>query len=173
MTVCIDASFPRQPASRAGLCHKVVRYGARGSKKAAIDALGPDHVRYVLSGVWWRAQLADTIPLAKKFVAAFQGKYGRAPEWFQALGYETARALFTAIQQAGTTDREAVRGKLAALKVESLLPGGTLEFPAAHGGDAQNAFVLQQNLPDGTAPIMFPKDVAKAAGIAPDPRCAP
>jgi branched-chain amino acid transport system substrate-binding protein len=124
--------------------------------------------------VWWNAQLADTIPLAKKFVAAFQARYGgRTPEWFQALGYEAARALFTAIQQAGSLDREAVRAKLTALSIESLLPGGTLTFPADHGGDAQNAFVVQQNLPDAGAPIIFPKEVAKAAGVAPNPRCTP
>lgn len=158
----------------AGLCHKIVSYGARGSEKAAIDALGRDNVTYVLSGVWWNAQLADTLPLAKKFVTIYQARYGgRTPEWFQALGYETARALFTAIQQAGSTDREAVRGKLAALKIDSLLPGGILELSASHGGDAQNGFVVQQNLPDGTSPIIFPKDVARAAGIAPDPRCPP
>jgi branched-chain amino acid transport system substrate-binding protein len=156
----------------AGLCHKVVSYGARGSEKAAIDALGRDNVGYVLSGVWWNTQLADTIPAAKTFVAAFGAKYaGRKPEWFQALGYETARALFTAIEQAGSSDREAVRAKLAALKIPSLLPGGMLEFPADKGGEVQNSFVLQQNLPDGSAPIIFPKDVAKAAGVAPNPRC--
>jgi branched-chain amino acid transport system substrate-binding protein len=157
----------------AGLCHKVVSYGARGSEKAAIDALGKDNVNYILSGVWWSPQLADTIPLAKKFVEAYKAKYGgKTPEWYQALGYEAARALFAAIQQAGSTDREAVRAKLAALKIESLLPGGTLEFPADHGGEAQNLFVVQQNLPEGNAPIIFPKDVAKVAGIAPNPRCA-
>jgi len=158
----------------AGLCHKVVSYGARGSEKAAIEALGRENVNYVLSGVWWSPQLADTIPLAKKFVETFKAKYGgRTPEWFQALGYETARALFAAIHEAGSTDREAVRGKLAALKIDSLLPGGTLAFPADKGWEVQNSFVVQQNLPDGTAPIIFPKDVAKAAGIAPNPRCSP
>jgi branched-chain amino acid transport system substrate-binding protein len=157
----------------AGLCHKIVSYGARGSEKAAIEALGKDNVNYVLSGVWWSPLLADTNPLAKKFVEAFKAKYGKTPEWFQALAYEAARALFTAIQQAGAVDREAVRAKLAALKIESLLPGGTLEFPADKGGEAQNLFVVQQNLPDAAAPIIFPKDVAKAAGVAPNPRCTP
>lgn len=158
----------------AGLCHKVVSYGARGSEKAAIEALGRDNVNYVLSGVWWSAQLAETVPLAKKFVEAYKAKYpGKTPEWFQALGYETARALFMAIQQAGSTDREAVRAKLSTLKIESLLPGGTLEFPAEHGGEAQNLFVVQQNLPDANAPIIFPKEVAKIAGVAPNPKCAP
>jgi branched-chain amino acid transport system substrate-binding protein len=158
----------------AALCHKVVSYGARGSEKAAIEALGRENVDYVLSGVWWNAQLANTNPIAKKFVEAFKAKYaGRTPEWFQALGYETVRALFTAIQQAGSLDREAVRAKLAALKIDSLLPGGTLDFPADKGGEVQAPFVLQQNLPDATAPIIFPKSVATAAGVAPNPHCKP
>ena len=158
----------------AGLCHKVVSYGARGSEKQAIESLGRDNVSYMLSGVWWSPELASTIPLAKKFVAAFQAKYGgRTPEWYQAVAYEAARALFAAIQQAGSTDREAVRSKLTTLKIESLLPGGTLEFPTDKGGQAQNLYVVQQNQPDGTSPIIFPKDLARAAGVAPNPRCTP
>jgi len=158
----------------AGLCHKVVSYGARGSEKAAIDALGKDNVAFVLSGVWWSAQLADKVPRAKEFVDAFKAKYGgRSPEWFQALGYETARVLFLAIEQANSTDREAVRQKLAAMKTDSLLPGGILEFPADKGQQTQTSFVLQQNTAEGAAPIIFPKDVATAAGVAPNPRCNP
>ena len=155
----------------AGLCHKVASYGARGAEKDAFEKLGKDNVQYVLSGTWWSPLLAATNPLAKKFVEAFKAKYGgRTPEWFQALGYEAARALFTAIEQAGAVDREAVRGKLAALKLDSLLPGGVLEFPQDKGGQVQASYVLQQNQPDGTSPIIFPKDVAAAAGV-PDPRC--
>jgi branched-chain amino acid transport system substrate-binding protein len=158
----------------AGLCQKVVSYGARGAEQDAVKALGRDNVDYVLSGVWWNAQLAATNPRAGKFVEAFKARYGgRTPEWGQALGYEAARALFTAIEQAGAVDREAVRARLAALKIESLLPGGVLEFPAATGGQMQASFVVQQNMPDGTSPLIFPKDVASAAGIAPNPHCKP
>jgi branched-chain amino acid transport system substrate-binding protein len=155
----------------AALCHKVVSYGARGSEKAAIEALGKDNVEYVLSGTWWSPLLANTNPLAKKFVEAFKAKYGgRTPEWFQALGYEAVRALVEAIHQAGSLDREAVRAKLAALKIDSLLPGGTLEFPQDRGGQIQSPFVVQQNTADG-APIIFPQSIATAAGTAPNPRC--
>ena len=155
----------------SGLCHAVVSYGARGSEKAAVDALGQANVDYVLSSVWWNAQLARTNPQAKVFVDAFQARYHKEPEWFQALAYESARALFTAIEQAGTLDRKAVRDRLAALKILFLLLGGTLEFSADHGQQAQNTFVVQQNMPDGTAPIVFPPEVATAKGVAPNPRC--
>jgi branched-chain amino acid transport system substrate-binding protein len=105
------------------------------------------------------------------FAEAYRARYNKEPEWFQALSYETARALFTAIEQAASTDREKVRAKLASMKIASLLPGGSLEFPAATGAQAQNPFVLQQNTPDGSAPIVHPKNVATAQGVAPNPRC--
>jgi branched-chain amino acid transport system substrate-binding protein len=154
-----------------GLCHLVESYGARGSEKGAVDALGRENVLSILSAVWWSPQLAAKNPLAKGFVDAFKAKYGREPEWYQALGYETARALLTAIQQAGKVDREAVREKLAAMNLDSILAGGKLSFPADKGQQAHYPFVVQQNLPDGTSPIVYPKELATGTGVAPNPRC--
>ncbi|MFL5300992.1 MAG: amino acid ABC transporter substrate-binding protein [Anaeromyxobacteraceae bacterium] len=155
----------------AGLCHPIESYGARGSEKSAVDALGKEGVSYVLSAVWWNAQVAQKNPQAKAFVDAFQARYKKAPEWFQALAYESARALFLAIEKAGTNDRDKVRDALASLDVPSLLPGGKLRFPADKGQQVQNSFVVQQNMPDGGAPIIFPADAATAQGVAPNPRC--
>jgi branched-chain amino acid transport system substrate-binding protein len=158
----------------AGLCHKVASYGARGAEKDAFEALGKDNVAYVLSGVWWSNQLAQKTGPSQDFVKAFKAKYGanRNPEWFQALGYDTARVLFAAIQKAGKVDREAVRKALQDTKFPSLLPGGTVEFKAEFGNQVQNPFVVQQNQPDGTSPIIFPKDAATGTGTGANPRCA-
>jgi branched-chain amino acid transport system substrate-binding protein len=158
----------------AGLCHKVATYGARGAEKDALEALGKDNVAYVLSGVWWSNQLAAKPGPSRDFVQAFQAKYGanRKPEWFQALGYETAKVMFAAIQKAGKVDREAVRKALAETKFPSLLPGGSVEFKPEFGGQAQNPFVVQQNQTDGTSPIIFPKGDATGAGTGANPRCA-
>ncbi len=156
----------------AGLCHKIVSYGARGAEKDAMQALGTENVAYVLSGVWWSPQLAAKPGPSRDFVQAFKARYGgREPEWFQALAYESARVLFEAIRQAGSLDREAVRQKLQAMTGPSLLPGGTLAFDAKLGNQVQNAFVVQQNQKDGTAPIIFPKADATGTGLAPNPRC--
>ncbi len=154
----------------AGMCHKVLSYGARGGEKQAADALGQKNINYILSAVWWNHQLGSK-GLTKRFVDSFKAKYNRQPEWYQALGYETARALFIAIEQANSVDREAVRTKLAAMDIESILPGGRLTFPADQGQQAHNPFVVQQNIPDGSTPIVFPLDVANVAGIAPNPDC--
>lgn len=154
-----------------GLCHKVQSYGARGSEKQAAEALGPEHVRYVLSAVWWSPALG-TKGMSKQFVESFKTKSGgRLPEWYQGVGYETARALFTAIEQAGSVDRAAVREKLVAMNIDSILPGGKLSFPAASGQQATYPFVVQQNQADGTSPIVWPKESATSPGVAPNPDC--
>ena len=157
----------------AGMCNKVISYGARGPEKQATDALGKEHTQYIVSAVWWSSQLADKNKLAGDFVEKFKAKYGgRNPEWYQALGYETARALFTAIEKAGSLDRDKVRQTLAQLKMPSILPGGELEFPAKFGQQVHAPFVVQQNMPDGKSPIIAPPDSAVAKGIAPNPSCA-
>jgi branched-chain amino acid transport system substrate-binding protein len=154
-----------------GLCHKVLSYGARGSEKQAAEALGKEHVQYVLSSVWWNAQLGKA-GQTKHFVDLFKEKYaGRTPEWYQAVSYETAHALFLGIEQAGALDREKVRAALAALNTDSILPGGKLSFPASSGQQAIYPFVVQQNQADGTSPIVWPKESATSTGVAPNPDC--
>ncbi len=171
----VDAHLPdfitmhRQYIS-SGMCNKLITYGARGSEADARKALGQDGVNYILSAVWWNAQLGSK-GLNKTFVDAFKAKYGADPEWYQAVSYEAARALFLAISKAGSTDKEKVRQALSSLQVESILPGGKLSFPADKGGQASYPFVVQQNLPDGTAPIIYPADVATGQGVAPNPNC--
>jgi branched-chain amino acid transport system substrate-binding protein len=155
----------------SGMCHKISSYGARGSEKQAAEALGKKNVEYVLSAVWWSPLLADKSKLDKEFVDGFKAKHKRDPEWYQALGYETARALFVAIEQANALDKTKVREKLAAMKIPSILPGGELTFPAEFGQQSHAPFVVQQNQPDGSAPIIAPADSATGKGIAPNPNC--
>jgi branched-chain amino acid transport system substrate-binding protein len=171
----VDAHLPdfltmqRQYISSA-MCNKLITYGARGSEADARQALGAKAVNYILSAVWWNAQLGDE-GLNKTFVDEFKAKYGKTPEWYQAVSYETARALFTAVSKAGSVDRQKVRDTLSSLQMQSILPGGQLSFPADKGGQATYPFVVQQNLPDGTSPIIFPDNVKTADGVAPNPAC--
>ena len=149
-----------------------VSYGARGSEKQAAEALGKKNVEYILSAVWWSPLLAHKNKMAGEFVDGFKKKYGHEPEWYQALGYETARALFTAIEQAASLDKDKVRAKLVAMKIPSILPGGELTFPSEFGQQSHAPFVVQQNQPDGSAPIIAPAESATGKGVAPNPNCA-
>ena len=53
----------------------------------------------------------------------------------------------------------------------SILPGGELDFPAKFGQQTHAPFVVQQNQPDGTSPIVFPESAATGKGAAPNPNC--
>lgn len=162
-------AMQKQYAAR-GLCHQVLSYGARGPEKEARAALG-DASHYILSAVWWNQDMT-TNQTAKAFSESFKASYGRSPSWYQAMAYEAARALFAAVEQANSIDREAVRDALAHLSMPSVLPGGHLSFPEQYGHQAQYPFLVQQNLPDGSAPIIYPQIAQRAAGVAANPRCA-
>lgn len=171
----VDAHLPdfitmhRQYLS-SGMCNKIETYGARGTEADAQKALGQDGVNYILSAVWWNKQLGNS-GLNKTFVDSFKKKYGSDPEWYQAVSYEAARALFTAMGNAKSVDKTKVRDALSSLSMDSILPGGKLTFPADKGGQASYPFVVQQNLPDGSSPIVYPADVATGKGVAPNPNC--
>jgi len=171
----VDAHLPdfitmqRQYLS-SGMCNKVLTYGARGTEADAKKDLGQKGVDYILSAVWWNQQLGNK-GLNKTFVDSFTKKFGAAPEWYQAVSYEAARSLFTAITNAKSVDKTKVRDALSSLKMDSILPGGKLSFPAAKGGQASYPFVVQQNLPDGSSPIVYPDNVATGTGTAPNPGC--
>lgn len=171
----VDAHLPdyitmHRQYTTAGMCHDVITYGARGPEPDAREALGEEATAHILSAVWWNAQLGSE-GINKDFVDAFEAKYDRQPEWYHAVSYEAARALFTAMQEAGSVDRQAVRDALASLEMESLLPGGSLTFPEDEGFQAHYPFVVQQNTPDGESPIIYPEDAATGEGVAPNPNC--
>ena len=99
----------------------------------------------------------------------FLETYHRDPDWYGALAWESARALLSAISSSGDARPDSVRTQLAAMKVDSILPGGRLVF----GPDQQAIYpyVVQQNQPDGSSPIVFPNDVAEGPGVAVNPKC--
>jgi branched-chain amino acid transport system substrate-binding protein len=150
------------------LCHKVLSYGERGSELEALESLGLEPLTYLISAVWWSHRTGSGAA-SEAFVNAFKDTYHRDPEWYGALAYEAARALFTAIEEAGTVDPEQVRNRLAALRMKSILPGGFLAF--GPDGQAQYPFVVQQNMPDGKQAIVYPRDLAQSAGVAARPNC--
>lgn len=150
-----------------GLCHKALSYGAHGVELEALEAFGFKGLRRVLSAVWWSNRLARSGP-NEKFAESFKRTYHRDPDWYAALSYEAARALIEALRQADSVDAEAVRTALTSLKMESILPGGRVLFGADQM--AVYPFIVQQIQADGSAPIVFPTDVAESMGDL-DIRC--
>jgi len=146
-----------------GLCHAIVSYGARGSEKRAAQEIGAHAVVGLVSGAWWSPLDASSAE-GRIFLAAFRARYHREPEAYEAVGYEAARALFAAIEKAGSVEPGAVRAALASLEMPSILPGGKLSFPAENGYQAHGTYVLLQNQPDGSVASIYPRALATREG---------
>src|SRR5439155_15511955 len=131
--------------TEAGLYHKVVSYGPRGPEKAARDALGAAS-DYLVAANWWSSDMSD--PASTQFTAKFKAAYANeVPEWYSALGYETARVLFKAIEAAGSLDKTKVRDALAATNLPaSLVVGGVVKFKV--NGQIDNPYIRTQNAPN-------------------------
>src|SRR3981189_3581869 len=76
--------------------------GGRRPPGGAADSLFP--------GLWGTPAL--TAQGSRKFTETWKAKFNATPDWFQALGYDTARVLFAGITKAGSIDGTRVRDAL-------------------------------------------------------------
>lgn len=94
----------------------------------------------------------------KKFVAAFEAKFGETPTAFAALAYDAMYMLAAAIEKAGTTDSAAVRDALAAT---ADFAGVTGTFTLDETGTPiKGAAVIGYTVEDGAVVTKFVTDVA-------------
>ncbi len=85
----------------------------------------------VLNGFYSNHYAADSSdPAVKAFVKNFKAKYGKEPNAFAALGYDSMYLLKDAILKAGTTDAKAVRDALE--KIDADYVTGHIKFDAKH-----------------------------------------
>lgn len=59
----------------------------------------------------------------QKFVSAFKDEYGKSPDAFNALGYDSVYLLKDAVERAGSTDSDKIKEELAKTKDLSLITG--------------------------------------------------
>jgi branched-chain amino acid transport system substrate-binding protein len=162
-----DYTLMQRQYTEAGLYHKVVSYGPRGPEKAARDALGAAS-DYLVAANWWSADMSD--PASKDFTAKYKALYANeVPEWYSALGYETARVLFKAIEAAGSLDKTKVRDALAATNLSpSLVVGGVVKFK--DNGQIDNPYIMTQNAPNQKVNLIYPKDLQTGDAVVPLPK---
>ena len=151
---------------QAGLYHQFVSYGARGPDQKGRQALGSG-ADYLIAGLWWTPALKD--PASQLFTERDTKEYKAVPDWFQALSFETARALLAGISNAGTLSGPKVRDALANLRLASMLPGGVIKFQP--NGQVATPYVMVQNTPGNTVRIIWPSNMPETrAATLPMPR---
>ena len=97
-----------------------------------------------LEGYYFSTHYAadNATPVAKSFIESYQKTYGVVPDDVAALTYDAFGLLFTAIQNAGKADREAIRAALSTLP-EYQGVTGDMKFEAGSGDPIKSAVVLQ------------------------------
>src|SRR5712691_4695466 len=144
--------------TQLGLKHKFVTYGARGPDQKGREALTAA-ADYLVAGLWWTPALTDAG--SKKFTDTWKTKFNVTPDWFQALGYDTARVLYAGITKAGSLDGTKVRDALAGLEFTgALVPGNKISFDAT--GKPKTSFLMTQNLPNNEVAIVWPSSIEGA-----------
>ena len=152
--------------TQMGLSHQMVTYGARGADVAGRKALGAA-TDYIFASGWWSDLLP--YPQVKAWNEKWKAAHGAAPQWYHATAYEAVRALFAAIQKAGSTKADAIRDALASVTLpDSILPGGVLKFSKT--GQAILPFVVTQNKPAGKIDLVWPKEARTGEPVAPMPK---
>jgi|GEM_PF-110540 len=138
--------------------HKVVSYGIRGSEKPARDQF-QEKADYLISALPWNGRLP--YPQVKLWVENWEKATGLPAETYGALGYETARTLYSTIEQAGSLDKTKVRDALQEVSlVGAIVPGQRISF--SENGQALTPYVIIQNLPDDREAIIWLPNAAEA-----------
>jgi branched-chain amino acid transport system substrate-binding protein len=146
-----------------------VGFGASMADSTFWDATGGKCAYWV--NVWPRAGCvpSDAIPLAKKFIKAYKGKYGVEPgvTWVSPVSYQAVYVLADAIRRAGSTDPDKVITALENTDLESVW-GRTKFDPQSHqitySDDPQRgALTTWAQWLEGKRAAVFPPKLATTA----------
>ena len=114
-----------QQAREVGIKQPIV--GGNGFNNPNVLKNAAEAAEGLIVGSSWFIE--STVPKSKLFVAAFHKKYGSDPDQFAAQGYAGAYIIATAIKNAGSADRPAIRAALAKIQhLDTAL--GTFSFDA-------------------------------------------
>ena len=81
-------------------------------------------------------------PEAKKFIESYKKMYGKPPDDVSALTYDSFGLLWTAIRNAGTADRTAIRNALARIPQYNGVTG-VMQFKEGSGDPIKSCVILQ------------------------------
>jgi branched-chain amino acid transport system substrate-binding protein len=124
-------------ARQLGIAATVPIIGGNGFNSPALIKNAGEAAEGVMMGASWNA--SSSLPLNKKFVAAFTAKYGNPPDQFAAQAYAGVFIAYEALKKAGS-DHKAIRDALALTKDFDTVLG---RFSFTSGRDAEHTPVVQ------------------------------
>lgn len=104
-----------------------------------------DATEGILSGIIYSPFLENEEN--NKFVEAYEKKYNKLPNTFSVEGYDSARVIDMAIEEAGSTDTEKLIKVLQGIEFES--PRGPITIDPKTNNPIQNFYVIENVMKDG------------------------
>jgi branched-chain amino acid transport system substrate-binding protein len=147
----------------------ILAYGAGYSDAAYFEAVG-DVGNYTISRAAWALDAVKGRPAAVDIAAMFEENYGHAMDENSARTFTAALTLFQAIDQAGSTDAEAIRDALEGVDVpaeQTIMPWQGIRFDDSGQNELARGVILQYL--DGEYKLIWPFDAATADVVWPLP----
>lgn len=133
-----DVGLIAQQARRQGITQPLVGSDAWSSPELIKLAGG------AVEGAYFANHYAADIatPAAKKFIAAYQQKYGNTPDDVAALTYDAMGLLFEALRKASAPEREALRDAMGTVSGYNGVTG-EIRFTPGSGDPVKSAVIMQ------------------------------
>lgn len=147
----------------------LLAYGAGFSDPQFLEGVGDASDGY-MSRAAWSADLAQSNPAAATVAEMFEEEYGQPMTENSARSFTATLALAQAIDDAGSTEADAIREALSALDIpgdQTIMPWEGIRFDDNHQNELAAGIVHQ--IQDGAYRVVFPADVATAEAIWPLP----
>lgn len=129
-----------QQAREIGITQPIV--GGNGFNNPAVIKNGGEAAEGLIVGASWSITSDD--PKSVAFVKAYNAKYGNNPDQFATQAYTGLWLVATAIKNAGSADRVAIKNALGAIRnIDTAL--GKFSFDAHRDPQHQNAVVVVKN----------------------------
>jgi len=125
---------------------------------------------YIITRVSWALGMSGRKPLVARVNALYRQRYGTDMDETNARSFTGLLALATAINQAGSTRAEAIRGALHDLRIpgrQLIMPWAGIEFDA-HGQNKHAAGLMAQIL-NKEYKVVWPFDLAETDLVWPAP----
>jgi branched-chain amino acid transport system substrate-binding protein len=133
-----DVGLIAQQARRQGITQPLVGSDAWSSPELIKLSEG------AVEGAYFANHYASDIatPAAKKFIAAYQQKYGNVPDDVAALTYDSFGLLFEALRKSPAPERQAVRDAMATISGFTGVTGD-IRFTPGSGDPVKSAVIMQ------------------------------
>jgi branched-chain amino acid transport system substrate-binding protein len=158
-----DSVLITRQSKELGVNPKLFAFSVGAAQPDFVESLGAD-ADYVLGPSMWEPQIESTGN--EEFVAAYQAKFDREPDYHSAAGYAACQVLEAAVTEVGGLDLDPIRDAIRALQMPTVLPG---QFQVDENGKQIGHIALTVQWQDGEKLIVTPEDFAEGDLRLPTP----